>query len=247
MQPKDERKYYGTNACYALSKQRPNDIKAVYVDRNEERTYFQIMQRSREKSIPVKVVAEADLERLTKSTHHQGICIVAKEKPQLDFARVFPVMAKSSEVIIFLDGVENPHNVGAILRTASHFGIRYILGNESLPRFSPSACRTSEGGAEFVELVRCGNPVAALQDLKKSGFRVLASSSSSSAKSLQKYMFPAKSVLIFGSEVYGISEPIQLLADDSICISGSGAVQSMNVSVVVAIFLHEVTRQLLQK
>src|SRR5690606_8688382 len=104
------------------------------------------------------VVKENDLERLASSVHHQGVCVVAKRRTKLYFSRFLQELKHSPAALtlLFLDGVENPHNLGAILRTANFLGVKYILGEKGrLPRLSPAAVRTAEGAAETVTLVEC--------------------------------------------------------------------------------------------
>ncbi len=242
---KDELRYFGKNACIALWKARPNDVIRVYVRRDLEREYTELTKWCSAQRKAFHVVENEDLEKLTDSMHHQGICVVAKEKKSLRLENFLEAIKREERVqALFLDGVQNPHNLGAILRTAAHFGMKYIIGEKSnVPRLSPSANRTSEGGAECVELVRIENAGAALQELKKKNFTIYASAMAHNAYSVYETRFAPRSIIVMGNEVNGVSSSLLREADFIVRIPGSDAVESLNVSVAAGIFLSEFYRQ----
>ena len=113
------------------------------------------------------IVETLDLDKVSDSVHHEGVCILAKELPPLtpqEFLKGLSTRGPKT-CLLYLDGVENPHNLGSILRTAAHFGIPYILGQ--LPALTPSACRIAKGAAEIVRLVPLEKPAATLEKLKQ--------------------------------------------------------------------------------
>lgn len=242
----DERRYYGWFACKSILKFRPKEVLRVYVDKNLGDEAEPVRKACAEYSIEFRKVLENDLERLTKTTHHQGICVVAKEKEFLTADEFLSAVRQGEEIqtIIYLDGVENPHNIGAILRTAAHFGIRYILGPGNMPRMSPAACRTSEGAADLVTMVPLGQPSPIFAELCRIGFQVVSTETRRS-QSIYRHKFSKKTVLIMGSEVHGVSPEISRLAQHRVNIPGTGWVQSLNVTVSTAISLSEIQRQML--
>jgi TrmH RNA methyltransferase len=187
------------------------------------------------------VVTNQDLEKLTNSVHHEGICLVAKELEPLDFQTFFKSLKDNKICLLYLDGVQNPHNIGSILRTCAHFGIPYILGDK-LPVLSPSACRISKGGSEVVQLVRIDYPLKALEQLKKIGFQLIGTSSHSQ-DSLYKIKLPARTLFVFGAESSGMSEALMKFTSSHIQIPGTGFVESLNVSVATSLCLGEYMRQ----
>src|SRR5690606_36072272 len=111
-----------------------------------------------------------DLDKLTESVHHEGVCILAKELPLCQEKQMFSSI-KKKECLLYLDGVQNPHNLGSIVRTAAHFGITHILGEKGkMPTLSPSSYRIAKGGAELVKIVLLENPLKTLKELKEKGF-----------------------------------------------------------------------------
>lgn len=240
-----EIKYYGTAACRALWQQRPDDVIRIYIDQALIKQFADLLKWAAAHRKAYHIVTGEELEKITESVHHQGICLLARDKPQIHF----PLLLKNlkaeqqPQLLVYLDGVENPHNLGAIVRSCAHFGIRYILGETGkLPRLSPSACRVAEGGAEFVELVALDKPLEHLKQLQRLGFTLLATAMQR-GHDLYHYDFPDNTVLIFGAEEHGVSQAMFKAADATLHIPGSGHVESLNVSVAFALIAGEHYRQ----
>lgn len=237
---KKEIKYYGIHACMEIWKIRPNDIIRVYLT-NENLPFFSpVLKWCAKNKISYHIVKENDLCKLTESTHHEGVCILASEKLQLPFQKI----CLNDPAVLYLDGVSNPHNIGSIIRTCVHFGIKHIIGQkDKLPSLSPSACRIAKGGIEHVSMTYIDN-IGNLKDLKKKGYVFIATDSNSKkAVPLYKYKFPSKSLIILGAEDKGISKEIMKEADSTLIIPGTGIIESLNVSVAAALFLGELWRQ----
>lgn len=243
---KGEIRYYGRNACIALWKQRPKDLIRVYVRRDLADDYSDILGDCARQRKSYHLVDEGDLERLASSLHHQGIVMVAKERRALRDGDFFRELRSERQLVLYLDGVGNPHNLGAILRTAAHFGLRYVAGPaEALPRLSAAAARTSEGGGELVSLVRAEEPAKFLGRLKKMGWAVYGLEPNPEApRSLYSgARLPDRLVFVLGAEVEGISPELQAELDASVQIPGSGEIESLNVSVAAALAMAEFARQ----
>ena len=241
---KGESYYHGKNACLALFKQRPRDLIRVYVKKGLEADFKEMLNYCAAHRLAFHVVGEADLERITETKHHDGICVLAREKRFLNANDFYKEIGGGRTLVLYLDGVGNPHNLGAIMRTASHFGVQYIAGEmEELPRISPSANRTSEGGAESVSLVRVEEPEGFFDRLKKQGFQVYAFDPSEKAISLFDLTLNEKAVFVMGAEVEGLSGLVKASADVHVRIPGTGVVESLNVSVAAALAMAEFSRQ----
>ncbi|OGT22104.1 MAG: hypothetical protein A2V90_04195 [Gammaproteobacteria bacterium RBG_16_57_12] len=240
-----EVKYYGTAACQALWQQRPHDVIRIYIEEGRVPLFSAMLKWAAAQRKAYHIVTAQDLEKVTESVHHQGICILARARATVLFADLIRNVRqkKRPQLLVYLDGVENPHNLGAILRTCAHFGVRHVLGPAlRLPQLSPSACRVAEGGAEYVDLVYLDDPVKQLHELKRSGFSVIATSVAHGA-SVYNCSFSANVVLVLGSEVEGISAQLLHEADARLQIPGSGDVESLNVSVACAVLISEFYRQ----
>lgn len=190
-----ELKYYGIHACLALAEKRPSDVVRAYIDSSNLKVFRAHLKRWAKERVPYHVVGPSDLEKLAGTLHHEGICVLAKEGPKLSLSALKRV---TSGCLLFLDGVENPHNFGSILRTAAHFGVPFVLG-EKFP-LTPSACRIAKGGAEIVKPVLIERSLDALQELERKGFCLVATTAHG-GESLYGFRFPEKTILMLGSEV----------------------------------------------
>jgi len=138
---------------------------------------------------------------------------------------------------LWLDGVGNPHNLGAILRSAAHFGVTALL----LPKHSPlalsgAAARVAEGGAEAVPMVRLGRSDNAIAQLRSAGF-VLAATVVRGGSDLFATAVPERVVYVLGAEGEGMDRELVAACDMRLSIPGTGAVESLNVAAATAVLL----------
>lgn len=236
-------KYYGVHACLALWEKRPDDIVRVYVEQANLSVFSSLLKWCAKNKKAYHIIPKEELEKVSESVHHEGVCILAKEKKRVSFEEMLETLGKKAECLLYLDGVQNPHNVGSILRSCAHFGITYVLGEEGkLPSLSPSACRIAKGGAEVVHLVSLAKPASAIALLQKKGFSLIATSSHG-GESLYEFSYPKHSILAMGEESQGVSKALFAMAKQKVQIPGSGAVESLNVSVATSLCLGEYFRQ----
>ena len=243
-QGKAEEKYHGVRACEALFARRPGDIIRVYVAEERRRQFAAILDHCAKARLGFQVVAQENLARISASTHHEGIVILARACLRWGMPDLLRAIEERrlKGPLLYLDGIQNPHNLGAILRTAAHFGTAAVLGaHGDLPPLSPAAVRVAEGAAEHVPVCDLADPRADLLRLKELGFRVVATSSHRGSP-LSPKSLGGKIVLVLGSEGEGVSKPIAALADEAVQIPGTGAVESLNVSVACGILLAEAWR-----
>lgn len=240
-----EIKYYGLHACQAIWERRPQDVIRLYLHASQVVALKPILKWCAEQKKAYHIVPEEDLARVSESIHHEGVCLLAKEPARTAEQELFAHLAKEGQkqCILYLDGVQNPHNLGSILRTCAHFGIAYVLGEEGkLPALSPSACRIAKGGAERVKWIALARPEQTLRKLKAKGFSLIGTSSHKGS-SLYRFAFPARTVLAIGSESSGVGKTVLAQAADNLQIPGSGFVESLNVSVATSLCLGEYARQ----
>ena len=243
-QGKAEEKYHGVRACEALFAHRPGDIIRVYVAEERRRQFAAILDHCAKARLGFQVVAQENLARISASTHHEGIVILARACPRWGMPDLLRAIEERrlKGPLLYLDGIQNPHNLGAILRTAAHFGTAAVLGaHGDLPPLSPAAVRVAEGAAEHVPVCDLADPRADLLRLKELGFRVVATSSHRGSP-LSPKSLGGKIVLVLGIDGEGVSKPIAALADEAVQIPGTGAVESLNVSVACGILLAEAWR-----
>lgn len=239
-----ERKIYGINACQSFFQRFPERIIRAWITEEAAKISFGPMMKYLAQEKRAYHLADGEeLERVTESSHHEGVCLLIQELPVFTPESWLAGLKPGKPVcVLALDGVSNPHNLGAIMRVAAHFGVGAILTENALALRTGSAMRTAEGGATHVMVMGTDNLVKTLNLLKKNDFTVLATSSHESA-SLYEAALPERLVLVLGEEQEGVSARVLQVAHGRIAIGGTGWVESLNVSVAAGVLLSEFWRQ----
>ncbi|EGL72123.1 putative methyltransferase, partial [Cronobacter sakazakii E899] len=187
------------------------------------------------------VVDDAELTKASGTEHHGGVCFLIKKRSG---ASVDQWLSKAGDedCVLALEDVGNPHNLGAIVRSCAHFGVKGVVVQDASLLESGAAVRTAEGGAEHVEPITGDSFSDALAQFRAAGYAIVTTSSHKGTP-LFKATLPKKMVLVLGQESEGISEATQANADLSLSIDGTGNVESLNVSVATGVLLAEWWRQ----
>jgi TrmH RNA methyltransferase len=238
-----EQRIYGLNACLALFAKRPEAIRKVWLLDSRIPKMKAVLAWCVQHRLGYTLVQAEDLEKLSGSAHHEGVCIgalPAEEGNLSDWLRTLP---DGPAVALWLDGVGNPHNLGAILRSAAHFGAAAVL----LPKdaelaLSGAAARVAEGGAEAVPIVRLGRADNALAQLASAGFGIAATVVRGGTP-LTSTKLPERVVWVLGAEQAGVDADLAKRAAVRVGIPGTGAVESLNVAAAAAVLLAEWWRQ----
>jgi TrmH RNA methyltransferase len=184
---------------------------------------------------PYRMVEAAELEKVAGTPHHGGIAAVAKARAVPVFPLLDPPKVK---LLLVLDGIGNPHNLGAIARSAAFFGVEAMLIGEGPGHAMPSdaAYRTAEGGLEMLDLYKSRNLPNVLAALEPH-YRTVASSLSREAMALSDLPRDRSIALVLGGEENGISPEVLAACRRHVRIAGSGRVQSLNVAQAAAVML----------
>ena len=238
-----EQRIYGLNACLALFAKRPEAVRKVWLLESRIPKLKSVLAFCVQHRLGYTVVEDIDLERLSGSAHHEGVCfgvLPAEELSLSDWLRSLP---EGPVVALWLDGVGNPHNLGAMLRSAAHFGATgVLLPKHSELAMSGAAARVAEGAAEQLPMVRLGNTDNALAQLDAAGFGIAATLVRGGTP-LYSAQLPERLVLVMGAEQVGVAAELAKAATLRLGIPGSGSVESLNVSAATAVFLGEWWRQ----
>ena len=245
VRPSGEMRLYGINACLAAFARRPQHLRKVYLLESRIAEFKPVLAWCAGHKLGYRIVETTDLDKLTGSRHHEGICFEMLRPPALSLDALIAAQPKAPapSLLIWLDGVGNPHNLGALLRSAAHFGVAgVIVPTTSSLDMSGAAARVAEGGAEIVPLVRVEDEAAALTSLRAGGYRITATLPRGGEDLYATRLEPRK-VLVFGAEGEGMSKSLVDAADHRVSIPGSGVVDSLNISVSAAVVLGEYWRQ----
>jgi 23S rRNA (guanosine2251-2'-O)-methyltransferase len=235
-----QRKVVGLHAAKAVFEVRPRAIQEVFLRRDFERSQElkQFAHFAKTRNLKIQVRDEGFFDKIAFS--HQGVCLVVDEAPELDEASI---LAPGPCTLIALDEITDPHNLGAIIRTAWLLGAKGIYVPEvRSAHLTPAVCKVASGGAEYVPVIPVSNLARELNYLKDKGFWAFALDGKAT-KSIGSLKFPDKILWVIGSEDKGIRSPILKACDEvvSIPIATKGA--SFNASVAAAMALFETARQ----
>jgi TrmH RNA methyltransferase len=232
-----ELRLYGLHAVQAAFARRPEALRKLYLAESRIPQLQPMLKWCVAHRIGYRVVADEDLRKLAASSHHEGVVAdVLREEPAplTTWLRGLP---DGPACALWLDGVGNPHNLGAILRSAAHFGAAAVLlPKQSTLALSGAAARVAEGGADALPFVRMGREDNALAQLRGAGF-VLAATVVRGGADLFATALPRRLVYVLGAEGEGMDAGLAAACDLRLSIPGTGAVESLNVASATAVFL----------
>lgn len=187
--------------------------------------------------ISVEIVARSQLDALLpKGAVHQGIAAFVSALPSISLSELD---LSSEGVVIVLDQVTDPHNVGAILRSAAAFdALAVITAEKNAPEATASLAKSASGALEFVPLIYVSNLIRSLEYLKENGFWCVGLDGHAE-NIIGKTQLPEKCVLILGSEGYGMRRLTSEACDLTVKLPISEKMESLNVSNASAIALYE--------
>ena len=197
-----------------------------------------------------EIVDRRALDDLLKGTVHQGIAVEAEPLPEV-FLEDLLIRAESKpqSLLVVLDQVTDPHNVGAILRSAAAFGADGVVTTERhAPGETSALAKSAAGALDLVPLVRVGNLARALADLKEAGYRCIGLDSDAE-RAIDEIAVPERRALVLGAEGPGMRRLTRDSCDDlvripmAVHVYGGGALDSLNVSNATAIALYALTRR----
>lgn len=238
---KNEHKVYGINAVKMLFKKSQERIIKLYIQEDLVNLFREEMKICGKLKKAYHIVKNQDLEKLSNSTHHEGVFCLAI-RPKVFSLNQFMTLKKPSSLILALENVSNPHNIGAIVRTAAHFGVDAFLVSDASNFFSAASYRTAEGGMESISIIEEKNLVEALKKLKDSKYELVGTSSHSKSD-IGSFKFSPLTVLLMGEERNGLSKGLLELCQKNIQISGTNFVESLNVSLATGIVIYEYRKQ----
>ena len=228
-----------------------SDVRGVlYLSRKSPRAE-ELIKSCRKKGFPIKHVKKDFLDKKCGKDKHRGFAYLPDEKPQEESALknrfesigafLETVRDRANPLVLVLDGITDPHNLGAILRSADQFAVDLVvIPSRRSAGESDTVARTSAGALQWVPLLQVTNLKRTLEELKSGGFWIYgADMGGTAAKELN---LKGPTVIVMGSEGSGLSRLVEEACDGIISIPMSGHVDSLNVSVATGILLYEARR-----
>ena len=235
---------YGINAVGEALKSRGRKFEYVAVarDRHDGRVQ-RVVEECRRGGVAVRFVARDELDRLAGGAAHQGVVAVASAKQYTDMQSVLSGKRGGRALIVVLDGVEDPHNLGAIVRTAEGAGADGILIPERRAAgVTAAVAKASAGATEHVPIAKITNVARALEELKSAGLWTFGLDERAT-QLYDEVDYTVDCALVLGAEGHGLHDLVRKRCDVLVKIPMAGQVGSLNVSVAAGVVLYEVARQ----
>jgi TrmH RNA methyltransferase len=233
----------GLRAGLAVFVHRPGDVLRVLHTRDVLNDVSALGKWAQREGVPFSEGTAAELDRFAASSHHEGLCVVARPRRWAPARELADVLARTRGAIVALDRVRNPYNVGAILRSAAFFGFEGALfGSQAQqPELAPTAIRVAEGGAEQLLLTRTTDLADTLARLRERGVRAIGADGHATTDAIG-FAFPRPTVLVLGNEREGLSDRVRAQCDAIVAVRGGGGIESLNVGVAAGVLMAETTR-----
>jgi len=198
----------------------------------------EIIDLARRASVPVRFEPRAALDRMAGTPAHQGVIALGAPKKYAD-----PEAATSAALVLVLDGVEDPHNLGAIVRTAHAAGAgAVVIPERRAASLTDVVAKAAAGAIEHMPIVRVTNLNRALEDFKRRGYWIYGLDEHAPTLYTEaEYASPT--VLVLGGEGKGLHEQVRKHCDLLVRIPMAGQISSLNVSVAAGVFLFEWLRR----
>lgn len=211
-----------------------DDLKGKNVDK--------IKALAAQKKVAISWTPKKSLSEMTQGSVHQGFVLRVSEFAYSDLAAILAQAdQEDNPLILILDGLTDPHNLGSILRTADATGVAgIIIPKHRAVGVTPVVAKTSTGAVEHVPIARVTNLSQTLDKLKEAGYWIFGTDMDGTPS--HKWNTAGKLALIIGNEGKGISANLKKQVDEMITIPMTGHVQSLNASVAAAVLMYEVFR-----
>lgn len=238
--PRSWRQVAGTHAIHELLRLRPKSIKAMLLQRNwsSSADLRELVDNLRKQKIQIEEKSDLELQKICPS--HQGAVAFSDFIPEFKYEETG---WEQNSLIVAMDGVEDPHNLGAIMRTSWLMGVSgLILPEDRAVGLTATVHKVACGGVEHVPLARINNFSDPFSTLKESGFWVFGMSHKAN-KTIYDLKIPEKVIWVMGAEDKGLRIPTERACDELVSIPQLDANASYNVSVATALALGETKRQ----
>lgn len=228
---------YGVNPVLEALRAHPQEVLRVLVERGRAE---RVVQAAREAGVRIEEAAHGELERRSSSGVHQG---VGAELSEFRYAELLDLLGPEKPFLLVLDGVTDPQNLGALVRSAHALGAHgVVVPKDRAAGVTPAAFKAAAGALEHVRVARVTNLARALEDLKERGVWTVALAVDGD-RELREVDLTTPVALVLGSEGKGVRPLVRKTCDHVARIPMAGRVGSLNVAAAGAIALYEVARQ----
>lgn len=237
---------FGLHAVEALIQKRPEKIVRLVVLRERHDQKIQtLIHLAEQQQIKIELQGRAALDKLTNNANHQGIiafCQATQQYAEHDLPQLIENLTQPAFFLV-LDGVQDPHNLGACLRTADAAGVHAVIApKDKSVGLTPTVCKVASGAAESVPFIQVTNLARTLRFLKEQNIWLFGAAGDAQ-QSLYQADLTSSIAIVLGAEGSGMRRLTREHCDVLLHIPMQGSVSSLNVSVATGVFLFEAVRQ----
>ncbi len=236
---------YGLRSGLAVFERRRQDIRRVGYDAGLRAELPELLRWAAGAGLPCREEDERELAARAGSGQHEGLVLDVAPRRWLPAKELAGLLAREPGLVLALDRVRNPQNIGALLRGAAFFGAKAVVLGAPAPHpgLPPFAQRVAEGGAEHLELCRTTDLADTLGRLKSQGVFIIGADTHARGSLDGLEEKGTSSVLVLGHEREGLGPRIKAQCNTLVGIQGSGALESLNVAVAAGVLLAELWRR----
>lgn len=239
---------YGRNPveeALAAGRRTASEIVLPPASPDEDDQIRRIRDEAHARRLVVRTMERAQLDKLTHFGHHQGCALKTTGYPYVGFDELVRAAGEDENaLVVVLDHLEDPQNVGSILRTACAVGVTgVVVAEDRACGITPAVVRASAGGAEHVRVAHVVNIVRAMAELKEAGLWLTGLDWGEDARNYTDIDFKGRAGLVVGAEGAGLSRLVRENCDFIAELPMPGGFESLNAGVATAVTLYEVLRQ----
>lgn len=238
---------YGVNPVMEALKGRPETVERIAIAEGvvNQRVAGELMTRAREARVKIEMVDRERLDRMTEGESHQGVVAEVKDFEYIGLTELIKKAKASGRqpLVVLLDGIQDPHNLGAIIRSAHAFGAQgVVIMKDRAVGVTAVAVKSSAGATSHIHVARVTNLSRAIEELKQAGFWSVAADPEAKEIAWSAKLTGPLAVIV-GAEGGGVRKGVLGHADYKVRIPMQGQVASLNASVSTGVLLYEIARQ----
>ncbi len=235
----------GRNAVLELLESERDINKILIANGEKHGSIYKIISIAKERKIPITEVDRSKLNKISQTQNHQGVIAIVPPFNYCEVDEILELAEQKNEqpFIIILDGIEDPHNLGSIIRTAETAGVHgIIIPKRRSATVNSTVSKVSAGAVEYMKIARVNNINETIRQLKKQGIWICGTDmETETIYTKQDYRLPI--AIVIGSEGFGMSRLVKENCDFLVKIPMKGKINSLNASVSAGIIMYEVVRK----
>ncbi len=244
-QKKEETLVYSENSCKAVFKHRRSAIVKLFITQEMTYQFKDLINWLVKQRLGYDVVSTEQITKITQTPHHGGVCLIVKKRIPLTLLDYLHEHDDNvHDCIIAIDDVNNPHNLGGLIRSAAFFGVNGVILRQTNLLDSGSAMRVAEGGIEAIDPIKSDDFIVSIDILKQHGYQVVAllpcQLKSITSTELSQFTFKNRVALVIFQQ---INTKLINCADNVVHLKGNDNMSALNISVAAGIVLSTIKYQ----